>query len=307
MRWPTLTRRGRRPWRRSAQAGGSRGCRSARCPALAGDASASACSHRRKAPLRRPARAPPPTSSPRSARPRDRAGRRSHAQRCRDVELHRHRDRRVRRGRQQPAAERGVGLLRYRHRARGHADPARRAQEEQRRRHLAQYPVDHVRERAELLRHRVDPSARRDRRSAGAARERHRLRLCAHDADPRLGNRRLDGGAGGFQGLGHAPQEARRPLYRGAGRRRVHRPQPVPRHHRAAGQRSGRPAGGAHPPVPRRPAAAHLSRRVTLQREGWSACCTTSRSASRCSTASPPCCCRSARVWPRPTFRRGGH
>ena len=54
--------------------------------------------------------------------------------------------------------------------------------------HLAQLRLDHLPERAELLRDPLDPAARRDRRPDHPARQRHRLRARPHDADQRLGN-----------------------------------------------------------------------------------------------------------------------
>ena len=90
------------------------------------------------------------------------AGRRVGAQRRRDIELQRHRDRHLRRGRQQPAAERRVRLLRRPDRGGRRAGPPGRAAQEQRGRAVAQHLVGHLRPGAQLLRHRLDPPHRRD-------------------------------------------------------------------------------------------------------------------------------------------------
>ena len=61
---------------------------------------------------------------------------------------------------QQPSAE--SGLLRRADRGGGRARPPRRAAQEQRGRPLAQHLIGHLRPGAELLRHGLDPAARRD-------------------------------------------------------------------------------------------------------------------------------------------------
>ena len=106
-------------------------------------------------------------------------GRRVRAQRGGYIELQRHRDRHLRRRRQQPAAERRVGLLRC-HRCRGgRARPAGRAAQGQRCRPLAQHLLCHLRQRAELLRRRLHASDRRDRARGVPHAARRRLQASA--------------------------------------------------------------------------------------------------------------------------------
>ena len=170
---------------------------------------------------------PSPASPGRAAR--DGAGRRVDPQRRHHLELHRHRDRRLRRRRQQPAAERRVRPTTmssscWKVRRPGSWRGARatsagiwiNTQSITFESVPSYYAIASTRP--------LDEMADRD----PAARERHRLRAGAHDADPRLGDRAVDRRSCRVQERGHPAEAEGRALRAGAVRRRLHRAQPVP-------------------------------------------------------------------------------
>ena len=230
---------------------------------------------RRKAPARR---------SPRKRRTRGRAeikreqqpgaarvggGRRLGAQRRRHVELQRHRDRHLRRHRQQPAAERRVRLLRRHHRGGRRARPAGRAAQEQRRRPLAQ----HRRRPPSTTCRATTPSPRRARSTRSPPRSSARCTASACSTckfTPAVGQTH----AASTEDLKEYREAIIRLKHKDGlyvdrpVRRRLHRQQPVPRQHRAAGQRHGRAVRHAVYLFREEKLLSHYTVRLTLEREG---------------------------------------